>query len=352
MANSLLTSNQVLEYSASTSISLLEIIEQLETSADGFLAVVDSNHHLIGGITNRDIRRGVLNRKISVEEMINQEVFRLQTDQLPLSSTQNCFPTNQGYIPVVDSANRLVNILKIAPNQRPSYPNRVVIMAGGLGRRLGELTRNIPKPMLPMGHKPVLHIILETFMEYGFREFYLCVNYKSEVIREYFGDGSSFGANITYVEEAHAMGTAGSLSLISEAFEHPFFVMNGDLITTLNLQALLQFHREKESMATMCLHEYNQQLPYGVVHTRNSRILSLEEKPYHKYFVNAGIYLLNPEAIHFLPQNQACDMTTVFDRMLQADQAVHSYIINEFWVDIGQTEVYETTRNFFSHFNL
>ncbi|MEM7367630.1 MAG: nucleotidyltransferase family protein [Bacteroidota bacterium] len=344
--------NQILVSPHSLSVSLAEIIHRLEEEADGFLAIVDADHHFLGTITLRDVRRGILHQKTSWREMINVEAYKLTTQQLPISPKQLGIQTNQAFIPVVDSENKLVEIIKIDPAYRVSFPNQVVIMAGGLGKRLGELTRDLPKPMLPMGHKPVLHIIIETLVEQGFREFFLCLNYKSEVIREYFGDGSSFGATIAYVEESSPMGTAGSLSLIKESFQHPFFVMNGDLITTLNLQSLLQFHREKEAIATMCLHEYNQQMPFGVVHTRNSKILSLEEKPYHKYFINAGIYLLNPAALDYLPYHTACDMTTVFDSMLQADEAVHAYIINEFWVDIGQTETYESTRNYFTHFNL
>lgn len=344
--------NQILVSPHSLSVSLSGIIRRLEEEADGFLAVVDGENTFLGTITTRDIRQGILNRKTTWREMVNHEAFRIHAQQLPLNGNQQTLPGNQLYVPVIDANDKLVDIMKLDPTYQVSYPNRVVIMAGGLGKRLGELTRKLPKPMLPMGHKPVLHIIIETFVEQGFRDFILCLNYKSEVIREYFGDGSSFGATITYVEESHPMGTAGSLGLIQDAFEHPFFVMNGDLITTLNLHSLLQFHREKEAMATMCLHEYNQQMPFGVVHTRNSKILSLEEKPYHKYFVNAGIYLLNPSALSYLPKGKASDMTTVFDSMIQADEAVHAYIINEFWVDIGQTETYESTRNVFSHFNL
>lgn len=343
---------QILVFPPSKTMSLDEVIVKLEQEADGFLAVVDDKNKLLGVLTNGGIRRGILLQKTAICDLIDTEAFRIKAEQHPQFSSQEAFPTNQRYIPIVDHDNHLLDIFKIPQHQQAAYPNQVIIMAGGLGRRLGELTRDVPKPMLPMGHKPVLHIILDTFIEHGFREFYFCVNYKSEVIREYFGDGSSFGARIQYIQEPYPMGTAGALSLIQTKFTHPFFVMNGDLITTLNLHSLLSFHKEKEAIGTMCLHEHNQQLPFGVVHTRNSRILSLEEKPFQKYFVNAGIYLLNPEALSYIPHGKPSDMPSVFEQMLQAQEAVHAYTINEFWVDIGQMETYESTRTFFTQYKL
>lgn len=168
-------------------------------------------------------------------------------------------------------------------------------MAGGLGTRLGDLTREIPKPMLRLGDKPVLEYIIRSFARFGFTDLYICLNYKPEVIRSYFGNGADFGVNIHYVEEKDRLGTGGALSLITDTIDAPFFLMNGDLLTSINFESLLNFHVEREALATMCISEQVVQLPFGVVHAEDARVVSIEEKPHRSFFVNAGIYVLNPE---------------------------------------------------------
>ncbi|MEZ4825568.1 MAG: nucleotidyltransferase family protein [Bacteroidia bacterium] len=335
-----------------TQLSLKDVMRAMEENGEGFLAVVDESQKLIGTLTDSDIRRAILNNCTQVIDMINREPVTLLhgTALSPGSGAER--PRQSRYIPVIDDSGILLDLLPVSGQLLKSRPNKVVIMAGGLGRRLGELTEDLPKPMLPMGHKPILHIILDSFMEYGFRDFYFCVNYKSSVIREYFGDGKSFGANITYVEESAPLGTAGAISLIDEVFDSPFFLINGDLITSLNFASLLHFHLEREATATMCIHEYSQQLPYGVVNARNGRILSIEEKPYHTSYINAGIYVLNPEVKSRIPFGKHFDMTTLFEQLVAEDIEVNAYIINEFWADIGQVGDYEQTRQVFSKFGI
>ncbi|MDX2248444.1 MAG: nucleotidyltransferase family protein [Bacteroidia bacterium] len=335
-----------------TDLSFRDVMRVMEANGEGFLAVVDDDHKLLGTISDSDIRRGILNNRTQVMEIMNLEPMTILRGTTLPTAVQEGKSRQSRYIPVVDESGKLLELLAIKGQLLKSRPNKVVIMAGGLGRRLGELTEDLPKPMLPMGHKPILHIILDSFMEYGFRDFYFCVNYKSGVIREYFGDGKSFGANITYVEESQALGTAGALSLIEAPFDAPFFLINGDLITSLNFDSLLNFHLEREATGTMCIHEYSQQLPYGVVNARNGRILSLEEKPFHTYYVNAGIYVLNPEVKSRIPYGQPFDMTTLFEQLVAEDFEVNAYIINEFWVDIGQIRDYEQTRQVFSKFGI
>ncbi|MEO0898437.1 MAG: nucleotidyltransferase family protein [Bacteroidota bacterium] len=332
-------------------LGLRDIVLQMEERKAKLLIVVDQDGKLLGTISDTDIRRALLTAKYDMEDIMNPHPIYIQQghkDRLEEAMAGRFVSA----LPVVDSSKKVIEVIQ--PEQRgvSKKPNKVVLMVGGLGRRLGELTQHMPKPMLPLGHKPILHIILDSFLSFGFEDFYFCVNYKAEIIREYFGDGSAFGANIQYIEEAKPLGTAGPLSLIEEEWEHPFIVMNGDLITTLNFESLLSFHQEKKGMATMCLHEHNYQLPFGVVNSRNSRILSLEEKPLQTCFVNAGIYVMEAKALEYLPYNTHMDMTTLFDRMMQTDEALHSYIINEFWLDIGQVKHYEETHEVFTNYNL
>ncbi|MEL6699506.1 MAG: nucleotidyltransferase family protein [Bacteroidota bacterium] len=330
---------------------LQKIAQRMDRQHVGFLAIVDASNHLLGTITDQDIRRAVLNHKWKLEEVMNPHPPKIFESQLKKGIEALALHQVPPYLPVVTKDLTLVDILSV-PKHLKSRPNKVVLMVGGTGSRLGDLTRDIPKPMLPLGHKPILQIILDSFIEYGFRDFYFCVNYKASIIKEYFGDGSQFGVSIQYVHEDKALGTAGSLSLVDRDFSHPMIVMNGDLITTLNFESLLKFHHERGAFATMCLHEYNYQLPFGVVHTRNSRILSLEEKPHHKTFVNAGIYVLEPAALAYIPSDMHVDMTQVFEQMVMADESTHAYIINEYWMDIGQVRDYEATRDIFTQFNL
>ncbi|GAB4421766.1 MAG: nucleotidyltransferase family protein [Bacteroidia bacterium] len=331
--------NHILAYDSALSFD--EIVRRLEAGG-GFLAVVDPAQRLMGVITDRDLRRAFLNGYHSLAEMLDRNPQVLRPGE-QISATGH----RGRYLPVVDAAQRLVDVVAVDRVPQHTHPHPVVIMAGGLGSRLGDLTRHMPKPMLPLAHKPVLHFIVDAFVEQGFTQFFFCIHYKAHLIREYFGDGSTFGAAITYIEEDQPLGTAGALSLLPDSIRSPFFVMNGDVVTTLNFEQLLRFHHEKEALATMCIHEYNQRLPYGVVHTRHSRILRLEEKPYHSCFINAGIYILDRRVLPYLDPGARVDMTTVFDRLVQAGEDVHAYVVNEYWIDIGEIEDYRQTQHIF-----
>ncbi|MCF6173216.1 MAG: NTP transferase domain-containing protein [Campylobacteraceae bacterium] len=216
-------------------------------------------------------------------------------------------------------------------------------MVGGLGTRLRPLTETTPKPMLPVGGKPILQTIVERFASYGFVNIVMCVGYKSNIIQDYFGDGSRFGVNIEYVLENKRMGTAGALSLLSDAQKpkEPFFVMNGDLLTNMNFENMLEFHSSNNSKATMAVREYDFQVPYGVVNVDNGKIINIEEKPVHKFFVSAGIYMLNPDAIELIPNNEFYDMPTLFEKYIELGENTMSFPLREYWLDIGRIEEYE-----------
>lgn len=332
---------------ASDALQLPQVMDRLQASQAGMLIVVDAQQRFLGVITQRDLHRALLNGKDNLQEILRTQVPVLKSNALdqramPLSKSRRRF------IPVVNERNEVESVQELSPQQLFTRKQPVVIMAGGLGKRLGDLTHELPKPMLPLGHQPLLHFIIESLIEYGFVEFYLCVNYKAEMIKEYFGDGSGLGIKIHYIEEEEPLGTAGALGLIDAPLSEPFLVMNGDLITSLNFDSLMDFHQEKEATATMCLAEYNYQLPFGVVRTRNSSVLSLQEKPFQQHYINAGIYVLNRRALDFIPPEQPKDMTTVFEDLLRTDEAVHAYHINEFWLDIGQKQDYERGKQLFS----
>ena len=221
-------------------------------------------------------------------------------------------------------------------------------MVGGLGTRLRPLTETTPKPMLKVGNKPILQTIVEKFAEYGYTDIVMCVNYKSDIIQDYFKDGSDFGVNIEYILEEQRMGTAGALSLLKDKPNEPFFVMNGDLLTNVNFEHLHNYHIATNSVATMCVREYDFQVPYGVVNIKDSKIVSIEEKPTHKFFVSAGIYMLSAKVLDYIPNNEFYDMPTLFEKLIGLSENTVSFPIREYWLDIGRMEEYKKANDEYS----
>lgn len=322
------------------STSIKEALAVIDKGTMRIAIVVDENNQLLGTLNDGDIRRAILagfdlntevkaiyninpttaSNKVSKEEVINKAI------------------RNKVYqIPIVDENNKVVGVEDLATLMtKENKRNKVVIMAGGLGTRLHPLTLDTPKPLLTVGTKPILQTIIENFEIYGFKNIIISVNYKSEMIKEYFKDGSEFGVNIEYIEETKRLGTAGALSLLKQNPDLPFFVMNGDLLTNVNFEHLLDFHSQGDSLATMCVREYQYQIPYGVIETNNDKITSIIEKPTNKFFVNAGIYLLSPEILEHIPNNEFFDMPTLFDKLIKQKKNVLSFPIHEYWLDIGQ----------------
>lgn len=316
-------------------------------SHDGLrlLIVNDGKNKFIGIITDPDIRRGLLrglNLDDSISTIINHSPITAnintpKDELLHLASQHNIHE-----IPLKDHNGEIVEIVSIANLIKPKlYPNQVIIMAGGLGTRLRPLTDTLPKPMLKVGSKPILQIILERFKQQGFKNIILCVNYKSHIIEQYFGDGRKYGLNIQYVKEKKRMGTAGALSLISN-LKDDFIVMNGDILTDIDFTKMLDFHKEHDSDATMGIREYSTQIPYGVVNTKNHQIISIEEKPTFSYNVSAGIYILNSKILQLIPENEFFDMPALFESTLaKKSYNTFSYLIEDYWIDIGRKEEYD-----------
>jgi NDP-sugar pyrophosphorylase family protein len=243
------------------------------------------------------------------------------------------------HIPVLDEQGRIVD-LKILEDliKRSSQDNWVVLMAGGLGARLRPLTNDCPKPMLRIGNKPLLETILENFIDFGYQRFFMAVNYKAEMIEDHFGDGSDWGVTIEYLREKKPLGTAGALGLLPARPSLPFLVMNGDVLTKINLQHLLDFHQTYQAKATMCVREYRFQVPYGVIQTDQHRLKIIDEKPVQKFFVNAGIYVLEPLVLDFVPDNDYLDMPALFEGLITKGLETIVFPIREYWMDIGRLD--------------
>ncbi|MBE3570567.1 MAG: nucleotidyltransferase family protein [Bacillales bacterium] len=334
------------------STSIIETMKNIDHTAAQIALVVDDDFRLLGTVTDGDIRRGIL-RGISLDDQVTKVMNKNPITMKKGTSKQAIKKMFQEkklrQLPILNNNNQVVDVIfSDVLLDSLSFDNWVVLMAGGLGTRLLPLTENIPKPMLTVGTKPILQTILESFIEHGFHRFYFSVNYKREIIKDYFGNGLEWGVNIQYLDENQRLGTAGALSLFSEKPTKPIIVMNGDILTKINFQQLLQFHEESESMATMCVREYQLQIPYGVVRTEGTRLCSIEEKPIERHFVNAGIYVLNPEVLNYIPENQYFDMPSLFELLIKRQEKTNVFPIREYWLDIGRIPDFEKANLEFS----
>lgn len=323
--------------------AIADVVSILDHTVAEICLVTDSDGRLIGTVTDGDIRRGTL-RKLSMQAPVS-----FIMNDTPLSLTEGHSSDEIAgqmvarevlQIPILDADGRVCRLmgradLGFVPSENPNW---IVLMAGGLGSRLRPLTETVPKPMLEIGGRPVLDTIIQNFVKHGFRRFYVSVNYKRDMIMDYFGDGSDLGIEIRYLEEDKAMGTAGPLSLIQERPTEPFFVMNSDLLTLVDLEKMLSFHREHRAVASMAVREYDFQVPFGVVNIEQSRIVSIDEKPVHSFFVNAGIYVLEPGALDFVPNDSFFDMPTLFSNLVEAEKETTVFPIREYWLDIGRID--------------
>ncbi|MFD2170091.1 nucleotidyltransferase family protein [Tumebacillus lipolyticus] len=332
--------------------SILQAIETIDQGALQIALIVSENNRLLGTVTDGDVRRGIL-RGVSLD----RPVADIMNDHPITASSQDTQETilatmklrRLQQIPILDQSGIVIGVQVLADMLRAGQrDNWVVLMAGGLGTRLAPLTNECPKPLLKVGSKPLLETIMQNFIEYGFHKFYLSVNYKAEMIRDYFGDGSRFGVEIRYVHEEKRMGTAGALSLLPERPDETFFVMNGDLLTKVNFQQLLDFHGEHGAMGTMCVREYDFQIPYGVVKTDRHRLQGIVEKPVEHFFVNAGIYVLEPSCIDLIPAGEYYDMPSLFEQLIEQQRETSVFPIREYWMDIGQMADYERANGEFA----
>ncbi len=319
-----------------------QALETIDRGARQIALVIEAPCHLAGTVTDGDIRRALLKGRdldTPVREVMNPNPVTglLGEDERIWQRTMRRHGLR--HLPVLDRDGCMVDLVEFRQPAEPSRSTPVVIMAGGLGTRLRPLTETLPKPLIPVGPRPVLETIVAGFAEQGFENLYLCLNYKGEMIREHFGDGERFGVRIRYIVEDRRLGTAGALSLLPEPPDEPIIVMNGDLLTKVDFVRLLEFHNRQGFVATMAVRQYSHQIPYGVLRIgEDYRIEHLEEKPVQRHYVNAGIYALSPEALRQVPGQKFYDMPNLFQRLMELRQAVGCFPLRDYWMDIGRLE--------------
>jgi len=321
---------------------IIEAIKIIDEGALQISLVVDHDRRLVGIITDGDIRRALL-KGLGIDQPVNLIMSKNFTTA-SINATREYIlalmkEKDLRHVPLLDEHGRVAD-LKILHDiiQLPEKENLVVLMAGGLGTRLQPLTDDCPKPLLKIGGKPLLEIIIENFIGYGFKKFYISINYKAEMIEAFLGDGSRLGIDIKYLREETKMGTAGSLTLLPEIPADPIIVMNGDVLTTVNFQHLLDFHMSHNAKATMCIRDYHLQFPYWIVKINQHRLTTINEKPVKRFFVNAGIYVIDPDILNIIPHNATYDMTSLFEHIISMGHETVAFPIREYWIDIGKVD--------------
>ncbi|AEB75787.1 nucleotidyltransferase family protein [Clostridium botulinum] len=329
--------------------TLLKALDVIDKAAKGIVYVVDDNMKLLGSITDGDIRRALIN-KLSLQsgiiEVMNKNPIRVEENVDRIEQKKIMIKNAIRELPIVDKDNKLVDTISlnevIVPKKKKNY---VLIMAGGLGTRLKDLTKEIPKPMLNLGEKPILQHIIENFKTHAYNKFLLSVNYKSEVIENYFEDGSRYECTIDYLREKKRLGTGGAINLARGYIKDDFFVVNGDVYSTVNFDKVMKFHKDNYNDITIMSIKKTINIPYGVINLEENNVKNIHEKPSYEYVISGGMYCLSPSVIDMIPQNKYYEITELFQAALKKGLKVQSYIVDDYWMDIGRIEDYYAINN-------
>jgi dTDP-glucose pyrophosphorylase len=325
--------------------TLLEAMRVIDREGIELAFVAEQGRRVVGTLSDGDVRRTILagyplgasngvamamNKKFtSVDGRVGRAEVLDRMRGLGISA-----------VPVLDGEGLMEGIhLLHELIGATTKPNAAVIMAGGRGTRLGPLTKNVPKPMLPVAGRPILERLVLQLVGHGVRRIYLAINYLGHVIERHFGDGSEFGCSINYLREKQPLGSGGALSLLGKReTDYPLVVMNGDLITELDISRLLHFHETGSYAVTMCLRGHQVQIPFGVAEVRGDELVALREKPQQDYLINAGVYVVSPDVIGFVPKRREFPMTDLFDLCFARKLRVGAHVIDGDWLDVGQPE--------------
>jgi len=321
-------------------------MKKIDENLTSAAIVVNDEKQVLGMITDGDIRRALLqgkNLESSIEKVFFRNIKHLDYDAGKRKAKEIMLKYKIRQLPVIDEEKKLKKLYFlddiIAYDKKEEW---VVIQAGGFGTRLRPLTDNMPKPLLKIGEKPVLEHIIDGFIYFGFRKFIITLNYKGEMIKEYFGDGEKYGIRIEYITEEVPLGTAGSLSLCEDIIDSEDIIMvNGDILTGLDYEEFLNFHKNGNNDITVGAREYKVQIPYGVIETEGLIIKNIEEKPKFDFYINSGIYALKKNIISLIQNGEKIHMTEVIERADNVNNKRMVYPIKEYWTDIGRMEDFE-----------
>lgn len=325
------------KFIVSDEANIKEVLKQINDLGGKGLYVTDGNGKLIGSVTDGDLRRSLI-KGIGVNENVK---LAMKPDMVVVEKKLS--DAKKGKIlekhkiqsvPVIDENFHIIDIFTIEQTKE-HHDIQVVLMAGGMGTRLGKITENLPKPMIEVAGKPILERIINRLQNQGFSNFYLSVNYKAEIIENYFTDGKKIGCSINYIRENKRLGTAGPLSML-ESNGSPIIVMNGDLLTHVDVTQLMNFHNNHQAKITMCIRSYEYQVPFGVIDIVDGMAKSFLEKPVQSFNVNAGIYVIEPEILPMIPKDEYYDMSTLLNALINSNKDIACFPIVEGWIDVGR----------------
>ncbi len=329
------------------SVTFRSALEQLDRCGFGIIIVLDKDERMIGLLTDGDVRRALLKGvqfDVLITDVMNTNfdyVHEAETNEARINRMKS---THIRHLPVLGSNRKLIDLILLDDIEFKRNETLVVLMVGGMGTRLGELTRDCPKPMLMIDGKPLLERIILEFISSKYYRFVLCVNYLSDQIIGYFGDGEKWGVEIKYTVEDRPLGTAGALHLLPERPREPFIVMNGDLLTNFDFTHMVNYHKEHNSDITSAVTPYNVTLPYGVIEHDHGAINQVIEKPTYTYHTCAGIYVLSPVSLECFPSDVYYDMPSLINSVVEKGYSAHIFPLHEKWLDIGRPEDLEKAR--------
>jgi dTDP-glucose pyrophosphorylase len=325
-----------------TGSSIRQAVEVLNDSSLKIVLVVDANEVLIGTISDGDIRRGLLRGlelTSTIDSIIHKDALVVPAELSRNFVLQLMTANKIQQVPIVDKNMHVIGLhLWDEINSPLVRTNIMLIMAGGKGTRLHPLTENCPKPLLPVAGKPILEHIIERAKVEGFSHFILAIHHLGHMIEEYFGNGETFGVKIEYLREESPLGTAGAMTLLDPLPTTPFVVTNGDVLTDIRYGELLDFHIQQNATATMAVRVHEWQNPFGVVETQGIEISGYEEKPISRYYINAGVYVIEPTTISIMSKSTPLDMPTFFKSIKEQEMRTVAYPIHERWLDVGRPE--------------
>lgn len=336
----------------STQASILTALGQLnELALDAILFAVDDENRLIGSLTDGDVRRGLLRglgTDNKVAEFIQPNPKFIRKGSYNLHEVIGYRNAHFKVLPVINDENRIVNVVNFRFFK--SYlPLDAVIMAGGRGQRLAPLTNSVPKPLLPVGDKPIIEHNIDRLKLFGIDDFWISLRYLGDQIVDYLGNGEAKDVAIRYVWEEEALGTIGAVSQIND-FQHDYvLVTNSDLLTNVNYEQFFLGFLESGADLAVATIPYKVTIPYAVLETSNSIISSFKEKPTYTYYSNGGIYLMKKDVLQLLPQNSFFNATDLMELMIEKGYTVFSYPLSEYWLDIGRHEDYVKAQEDIKH---
>ncbi len=323
--------------------TILDALRAIDAGAEAILFVRDERQRIIGSLTDGDVRRAIIRGAALESRSLRQAMrpdFVWVAPHTGRAEVLDIMRARQiGQVPVLDGEGRLCGLHTMRQMiSAAERPNRALLLAGGRGMRLHPITATLPKPMVTVAGRPILERLVLHLMSCGIRRFTLSVNYLAHVIEEHFGDGSRFGCEIEYLRESEPSGTGGPISLLQPRPTIPLLVVNGDLVTQADVGGLLDFHADGGYAATLGVRPYSVEVPFGVAVVEGDRLVGLREKPTERMLINAGVYVLSPEAIDLAPPRGAYPITELFERCLQENLSVGAHFLQEEWLDVGRPE--------------